>query len=340
MKRNSVLKTILSGLGIFLIFMLGFDIIPLGFGLIILLLELIPILIPIVIFIAIFKGLSKKNGGESTAYTSSNSQTKTNRNPYSANYVNSTPNNRTKNFVSVKDRQLIDDALMEYYSKNYSLPIFEDIHLVTKNGKYAAFEELYISKGGEIIISLEEFGDSFPGTYAEIVSLLKEFAKQKPEVLAAEVEKPEIKKVDKLSDAQKYIERINELNDQVEQAEITNGLYQTCSLLKQIDTATKMYDKVPKIDKLYDYYLPILVKILENYKKLSMTATNSKDFKDTESQLIKTIILINEALKNINETIHEDEYMNLSADITTLQSLLKKDGLVKEGSIYEGDHND
>ena len=38
--------------------------------------------------------------------------------------------------------------------------------------------------------------------------------------------------------------------------------------------------------------------------------------------------------------MHEDEYMNLSADITTLQSLLKKDGLVKEGTIYDkGEEN-
>ena len=32
--------------------------------------------------------------------------------------------------------------------------------------------------------------------------------------------------------------------------------------------------------------------------------------------------------------------MNLNADITTLQSLLKKDGLVKEGSIFEGDDDE
>ena len=30
----------------------------------------------------------------------------------------------------------------------------------------------------------------------------------------------------------------------------------------------------------------------------------------------------------MNKSLHEDEYMNLSADITTLQSLLKKDGLI------------
>lgn len=301
------------------------------------LLSLIPLVIGVGIFVALFKNVFSLNKQKQEEEKNTNN-TYVNQNPYSAKYAN--PSNKTKKFVSAKDRENIDDALMAYFNKNYSLPVFEDIHLVTKNGKYGAFEELYIAKAGEVIISLEEFGNSFPGTYTEIVSLLKEFAKQKPEVLKAEVKMPEVKKADKLSDAERYIDKINELNIAVDQEEITNGLYQTCSLLRQIDTAVKNYDKVPKIDKLYDYYLPILVKILENYKKLSLTGVKNKDFKDCESQLIKTIILINEALKNINETIHEDEYMNLSADITTLQSLLKKDGLVSEGGLFEGEDHD
>ena len=181
----------------------------------------------------------------------------------------------------------------------------------------------------------------FPGTYSEIVSLLKAFSKQKKDdVMAAEVKMPEVKKEDKLSDAEKYIEKINSLNVAIPQEEITNGLYQTCALLKQIDIATKANDKDSKIEKLYDYYLPILLKILENYRSLMEAGAKGDEFKKCEAQLIKTIILINEALKSINESMHEDDYMNLNADITTLQSLLKKDGLVREGSIFEGDDDE
>ena len=48
------------------------------------------------------------------------------------------------------------------------------------------------------------------------------------------------------------------------------------------------------------------------------------------AQLIKTISLINEALKTIYEEMHEDDYMNINADIETLQTLLKKDGLTED----------
>ena len=132
-----------------------------------------------------------------------------------------------------------------------------------------------------------------------------------------------------MSDAEKYIETINTLNAQIPQEEITNGLYQTCDLIKQIETSREDNDN-QKLKKLYDYYLPILVGILEKYKKLQDASIKSEEFKDCESQLIKTIILINEALKTIYDEMHEDDYMNINADINTLQTLLKKDGLMED----------
>lgn len=290
----------------------------------------IPIIISIVVFFNIFKAITTTN---QQAKKRTTNKTGVNQNPYSK-------QNQPKKFVSNQERNQIDEKLKEYFKKNYKLPILDDIALVTQNGTYTSFENLYVSKNGETILSLEEFGNMFPSTYAEIIALLKVFVKQDEKVMSAEVKTPKVKVEDKLSDADKYIDKINNLNIDIPQAEIKNGLYQTCALLRQIDLASKASKTDSKIGKLYDYYLPILVSILENYKALLVTGSQNDEFKKCETQLIKTIILINEALKNINNSMHEDEYMNLSADITTLQSLLKKDGLVKEGTIYDkGEEN-
>ena len=182
----------------------------------------------------------------------------------------------------------------------------------------------------------------FPATHAKIAKLLLLFSEQSDEVLKAEVKRPEVKKTKidpKISEAQRYIKIITDLNQGIPQEEIASGLEQTCALLRQIEVSAKDEDD-SIIDKLYDYYLPILTKILENYKSLLESGAKGEEFKKCEAQLIKTILLINEALKTINDNLHEDDYMNLSADITTLQSLLKKDGLVKEGSIYESGEDD
>ncbi len=283
----------------------------------------IPIFIIGFIFFGILNNVYKKDKRPQN----SSKRRKATRKAYTHQYEDS-----EKSFVSNADKSKIDDTLREYFKEHYELPIYDDIALVTKNGSYKSFEDLYIAKNKEVIMSLDEFGDMHASTYDQIVSLLKLFKNEKKEEKPAKVkEKTPIY----TSEAQKYIAKINALNNGIPQEEIASGLNQTCLLLKQIELSADDDDDA-KIDKLYDYYLPILLKILENYKTLLKTGAKGEEFNKAESQLIKTILLINEALKTINESLHEDDYMNLSADITTLQSLLKKDGLVKEGSLYEG----
>lgn len=295
--------------GVIIAFIIIINVLGAGIGL------LAPIL-PILIVIFIIYQLTKNN-------RSTTSSTKT----YTSKKKSTTMSNRQK--------MNIDERLGTYFKDNYRLQVFDDIYLSPKGGNYKTFDDLVINKGEEYIMTLKEFGDRYPSTYDELVSLLSTFASQSSEKTEVKTPKSETKR---LSKAQEFIEAIDSLNVDIQKEEIKSGLYQTCALLKQIDIAQE--DDDDKIRKLYEYYLPILVKILENYKTLSKVSKDSSDFKASEDQLIKTIVLINEALKTINESIHEDDYMDLSADISTLQSLLKKDGLVKAGTIYEGDEDD
>ena len=137
-----------------------------------------------------------------------------------------------------------------------------------------------------------------------------------------------------MSDTLKFIEKINQLNNEIDNEQITSGLNQTCALLKHISILEKKFpESQDKLTKLKQYYLPILLDILENYKQLNPSVHDHEEFKKSEERLIKTIILINEAIKTISVDMHEDDFMNLSADISTLEALLKKDGLVKEGTM-------
>ena len=241
--------------------------------------------------------------------------------------------------LSNSEKNKIDKKLKSYFQDHLYLPVYDNISLVTKAGTYSSIEELYLTIADEKIVSLSEFASAYPSLYNKICDLLLAFAKQKDEVIGAEVKTEDIKTGSKLSDAQKYIDVISKLNKEIPNEEITNGLDQTCALLKQIDL-TENTNKESKLTKLYDYYLPILTGVLENYTQLQKTDPDSSEFKEAETKLIKTIILINEALKTINEQLHEADYMNLSADMATLQSLLKKDGYVDSnpfGGSEDGD---
>ena len=224
----------------------------------------------------------------------------------------------------------IERRLNEYFKENYKLPIIGEIALTTINGKFSTIDDLYITVNDEFICNLGQFKLKHMSTYYSILNLLDVFSKQNDDVLKQEVNvnAPKEVKVSKRSDAQDYIDKINQLNEAIPHAEITSSLNQTCDYLRKIDSASSKDDN--KLRKLYDYYLPILVNILENYKKLQVNQEN-EEFKRTENELIKLTILINEALKEINNSLHNEEYINLNADMKTLESLLKKDVLVDEG---------
>ena len=288
----------------FMIFIFGGVVVPIFSG-------LLPIFIVLFIIYNVFKAASTPDFRSSSRVRNSSSRRSS--------------NSKT---LSNRDRNRIDKKLEKYFRQNIKLPIVDNIALTTKNGNYTVIEDLYISMDDELIMSMEEFRNDFSDMYDKICELLLAFSKEEDNVFnSVETKKEEAKVQEELSNAQKYIDKINSLNVDIANEEVKNGLYQTSALLKQIDLYADEDDD-DKLTKLYDYYLPILTKILENYKNLGKINAKNDEFKKNETQLVKTIALINEALKEMNKSLHEDEYMNLSADITTLQSLLKKDGLI------------
>ena len=259
----------------------------------------------------------------------STSDVRYNRNP------SQVKTNKSNSFVKNNKNAQIDKVLSGYFKKNVALVLFDDVSISTQGGTYTTVDNLYISYKDEKICQMKEFKAYYPEGYDKVIAALAELAK-KPKKVKEEKKEEKKEKIDSFSDAEKYIDKINSLNQGLFNEEVTNGLYQTCDLLKQIDIVDREDGTAdPKLNKLYEYYLPILVGILENYKRLSDSTVKGEEFKKCETQLVKTIKLINEALKTIYNSLHESDYMNLNADINTLQSLLKQDGLVD--TPFKGD---
>ncbi len=283
------------------------------------LLSLLAIVVPVgIIGYAIYKLVGNKNT------SSGNSSVNVNKNYGDS--IRKNVNNTYVSNMSVPELNKIDKKLTSYFKNSVSLPVIDTVSLTTQSGKFTTVDQLYLTYKDEKICKLAEFKQKFPDVYKKIMELLLVFSSKSDDVLKANVETNEIKQEDKLFDADKYINKIDELNRAIPQEEITNGLYQTCDLLKKIDVLSETHSDNNKISKLYDYYLPILTGALEKYKKLQDAPVHGDEFKECEASLIKTIVLINEALKTICSSMQEDDYMNINADINTLQSLLKKDG--------------
>ena len=225
---------------------------------------------------------------------------------------------------------MIDERLADYFEKHGELPVINDINLRLKNQTYHTLNSLNVFKSNDYVCSLAEFGYKYPKMYNQILRLLQNFANDTNPPYSNEVKKASPKKSTastKEKCAKDFIKLIDDLNTEIPDEEISNGLFESCALLKQISLVEEKFpDNKPKLKKLYEYYLPILINILGQYKDLQL-ANSSDNLAKTKDKLHKSIILINDAMKTIISTLCEDDMINLSADISTLEAILKKDGL-------------
>ena len=239
----------------------------------------------------------------------------------------------------------INVYLRSWFRTRRSLPIGSNIDLRIHGERYASLASLDVYRNNSYICSLSDFGRRYPDSYNEILKELASLSEQghaaSDEVIDVEAtdsvreqKKEEPKKEEKKTKgSQEFIDEINRLNDDIPDENISNGLYETCALLKQIQTLEERFPaSKDKLRKLYEYYLPILVRILKQYDNLQAAQTDPS-YETTKEKLTRTITLINDAMKTIISSLTDQDFINLSADISTLEAVLQKDGLTSDGQI-------
>lgn len=264
----------------------------------------------------------------------SQARTRTYRRNRQRNYTN-----RAAKKFSPSELAVINVYLRRFFANNRLLPLTDGIDLRMHGSRYSSLSSLDVYRDGEYICTLDEFGARYPSSYDSILDSLMERA-QHPvnteEVVDVEVTehqeevqeevKEEPKTEDTVKDAGDFITEIDQLNANITDEVISNGLYETCALLKQIQALEQKFpDSRSKLEKLYEYYLPILVRILHQFDNLQSVAADP-NYEPTRQKLNKTIGLINDAMKTIISSMTDQDFINLSADMSTLEAVLQKDG--------------
>jgi hypothetical protein len=239
----------------------------------------------------------------------------------------------------------INIYLRRWYRQHTDLELGSGITLRLHGQRYASLSSLDVYRNGTMICSLSDFGRRYPDSYDEIIHSLSDLARQpvdeKEDIFDAEVhdhheEAPKQTEEEPAEKgAQYFIDTINSLNNDIPDEEISNGLFETTSLLKQIqDLEVKFPKSKPKLNKLYEYYLPILVRILRQFENLQ-NVKQDPSYEETRGKLARTIRLINDAMKTIIQSMTDADFINLSADISTLEAVLRKDGLTEDGVMKQ-----
>ena len=226
-----------------------------------------------------------------------------------------------------------------------------NIVLTLRGGKFSSLDALEVDCDGHYFRTVADFRREYGEIYDQMFDTLltmeqNDVAIVSPQVVDVEyvpktgntqkkpAPAPKPKEPEKPNDAVSFREKINALNDGIPDEEISNGLYETSALLKQLDDLERTFPKQKgKLKKLYSNYLPYLIGILEQYTKMQNVQTDANYEKNVQS-LKDTINHINSAMKDrLIPAMSESDSINLSADMSTLEAMLRKDGMTTDDDI-------
>ena len=216
----------------------------------------------------------------------------------------------------------VAERLKKYFAENDYLYLSNDVYMKKVSSENDIFQAVSLFYGNLEVSSVYDFIKNDEATYNKLIEYLYSKNSYTKEV----VETVEVKK------AAYFIEKVNEYNVVIDHQEISNNLYITSSLLTALKNLEEQGLKIDddRIRKVYQYYLPMLSEILENYCKTKDNYLLEQQVKETEEKLVNVIDLTNTALRTTLSSINEEDIINLKINMSTLESVLKGDGLISE----------
>lgn len=124
------------------------------------------------------------------------------------------------------------------------------------------------------------------------------------------------------------IARMRALNDSIEDPVISGQINELDRLSSRIFDAVKQNPKkLPEIRTFMNYYLPTTIKLLTSYDNMvrqGQAGSNVESVKSNVSGIMETIVT---AYRNRLDSLFEAEAMDISADISVLETMMAKEGL-------------
>ena len=125
-----------------------------------------------------------------------------------------------------------------------------------------------------------------------------------------------------------YLHQIRMVNDALPEEAISNKLDQLEMICRKIfDYVEKHPNKLPQIRKLMSYYLPMTLKLVEAYEQLEAHRVQSASIEESKAEIHSALDKIILAFENLFDRLLENERMDLSADISVLETMLAQEGL-------------
>ena len=104
------------------------------------------------------------------------------------------------------------------------------------------------------------------------------------------------------------------------------------NIMKRIfEQLKKDPESAEDLQKLMKYYLPTTTKLIDAYRDMDAHPSyGSNNIENTKKEIEDTLDIINNAFAKLLDDMFEDTAWDISADISTMKTMLAKEGLTGE----------
>lgn len=146
----------------------------------------------------------------------------------------------------------------------------------------------------------------------------------KPE--SASTGNPELDKI--IRDGALAVEEMKRLDENIEDEKISQAIRElertSQAIFQQVREAP---EKLPQIRKFMDYYLPTTLKLLNAYDRMSSVGVGGENIDGTKERVEAIMDTIVAAFDKQLDGLFGAEALDVSADITVLETMLAREGL-------------
>ncbi|RII32343.1 5-bromo-4-chloroindolyl phosphate hydrolysis protein [Clostridium chromiireducens] len=214
--------------------------------------------------------------------------------------------------VSIKKK---NKYVMKDLRKMIDLGMFPQGHIDDKNTYFMLSDEVY---------------ENYLASQEALKMRNKEELKRQ-EQLKQEVNDPAKKELrTTIEMGRNYIEQIKSVNDAIPEEEISVKLSRLQNIVAQIFKYVEQNPKkLPEVSKFINHYLPMTLKLVNSYKELNDQPVHGENIRNAKNEIEKTIDIINFAFENLLDDLFEEIALDISTDISVLETLLTQEGLTK-----------
>lgn len=142
-------------------------------------------------------------------------------------------------------------------------------------------------------------------------------------------EQPEISAV--VEEGQKYIKSIREANDALPGVEVSGKLDRLEEVASRIFSYVEQHpNKLPEIRRFMNYYLPTSLKLVSAYREFEAQPVQGENLAAAKREILETLDTINHAYENLLDRLYEDDTLDISTDISALETMLAQEGLTDD----------